>query len=62
MGNEKQSNIDVVQKRLISVFKDETKISALSGLLDMIENNSFATAVSNIENFYTNYVDFATKK
>ena len=51
MGNEKQSNIDVVQKRLISVFKDETKISALSGLLDMIENNSFATAVSNIENF-----------
>ena len=62
MGNEKQSNIDVVQKRLISVFKDETKISALSGLLDMIENNSFATAVSNIENFYTNYGDFATKK
>lgn len=62
MGNEKQSNIDVIQKRLISVFKDETKISALSGLLDMIENNSFATAVSNIENFYTNYGDFATKK
>ena len=62
MGNEKQSNIEVVQKRLISVFKDETKISALFGLLDMIENNSFATAVSNIENFYTNYGDFATKK
>ena len=62
MSNEKQSNIDVIQKRLISVFKDETKISALSGLLDMIENNSFATAVSNIENFYTNYGDFATKK
>lgn len=62
MGNEKQSNIDVIQKRLISVFKDETKISALSGLLDMIENNSFATAVSNIENFYTNYGDFATKQ
>lgn len=62
MDNEKQSNIDVVQKRLISVFKDETKISALSRLLDMIENNSFATAISNIENFYTNYGDFATKK
>lgn len=62
MGDEKQSNIDVVQKRLISVLKDETKISALSGLLDMIENNSFATAVSNIENFYTNYGDFAAKK
>ena len=62
MGDEKQSNINVVQKRLISVLKDETKISALSRLLDMIENNSFATAVSNIENFYTNYGDFAAKK
>lgn len=62
MSNEKQSNIDVIQKRLISVFKDETKISALSGLLNMIENNSFATAVSSIENFYTNYDDFTTKK
>ena len=62
MDNEKQSNIDVVQKRLTSVLKDETKISALSGLLNMIENNSFATAVSSIENFYTNYDDFTTKK
>ena len=62
MDNEKQDNKAMVQERLISFLEDETKISAISKLLDMVENNSFDSAVSNIENFYTNYGDFATKK
>ena len=62
MDNEKQDNKAMVQERLISFLEDETKISAISKLLDMVENNSFDSVISNIENFYTNYSDFATKK
>ena len=62
MDNEKQDNKTMVQERIISFLEDETKISAISKLLDMVENNSFDSAISNIENFYTNYGDFATKK
>ena len=62
MDNEKQDNKTMVQERIISFLEDETKISAISKLLDMVENNSFDSAISNIENFYTNYGDFAKKK
>ena len=62
MDNEKQDNKAMVQERLISFLEDETKIYAISKLLDMVENNSFDSVISNIENFYTNYSDFATKK
>lgn len=52
----------LLQKRLIRFLEDESKMSTLSNLLDIVENSAFDSVSSNIANFYSSYDDLTSKK
>ena len=62
MSSENQDGKVLLQKRLIHFLEDESKISTLSNLLDIVENGTFDSTSSNIENFYSSYNDLTSKK
>ena len=62
MSSENQDSKVLLQKRLIRFLEDESRISTLSKLLDIVENGTFDSASSNIANFYSNYNDLTSKK
>ncbi|WP_107770111.1 hypothetical protein [Campylobacter concisus] len=62
MSSENQDSKVLLEKRLIRFLEDESRISTLSKLLDIVENGTFDSASSNIENFYSSYNDLTSKK
>ena len=62
MSSENQDSKVLLQKRLIRFLEDESRMSTLSKLLDIVENGTFDSASSNIENFYSSYNDLTSKK
>jgi len=62
MSSENQDGKVLLQKRLIHFLEDESKMSTLSNLLDIVENSAFDSVSSNIANFYSSYNDLTSKK
>ena len=62
MSSENQDSKVLLQERLIRFLEDESRMSTLSKLLDIVENGTFDSASSNIENFYSSYNDLTSKK
>ena len=62
MSSENQDSKVLLEKRLIRFLEDESRMSTLSKLLDIVENGTFDSASSNIENFYSSYNDLTSKK
>lgn len=62
MSSENQDGKVLLQKRLIRFLEDESKMSTLSNLLDIVENSAFDSVSSNIANFYSSYNDLTNKK
>ena len=62
MSSENQDSKVLLQKRLIRFLEDESKMSTLSNLLDIVENSAFDSVSSNIANFYSSYNDLTSKK
>ena len=62
MSSENQDSKVLLQKRLIRFLEDESRMSTLSKLLDIVENGTFDSASSNIANFYSSYNDLTSKK
>ena len=62
MSSENQDGKVLLQKRLIRFLEDESKMSTLSNLLDIVENSAFDSVSSNIANFYSSYNDLTSKK
>jgi hypothetical protein len=62
MSSENQDGKVLLQKRLIRFLEDESKMSTLSNLLDIVENSAFDSVSSNIANFYSSYDDLTSKK
>ena len=62
MSSENQDSKVLLEKRLIRFLEDESRMSTLSNLLDIVENGTFDSVSSNIANFYSSYNDLTSKK